>query len=117
MITDSSSPSLSTTTLPYQPTPSTPSICRPYKRLPVLLTILLLCAAGCSTPALVESPICVPLRPVLVPISAEDQLAIREEVGRDVLEAISTNDLKLKSSVRLLEGLIAAHDAPLGDCE
>jgi hypothetical protein len=29
----------------------------------------------------------------------------------------STNDAKLKSHLRLLEGTIDAHDEPLGDCD
>lgn len=86
------------------------------RHLVVLASVALV--GACSNIPL-ESPICTPLRPVLVDLSIVDQLAIRENVpqGQDVLLTISTNDLELKSHVRLLEGLIDAHDEPLSGCD
>lgn len=81
--------------------------------LSVALTILL---SGCQSLP-VESPICVPHRPVLVDLSVAEQLSIREETGVATLLTIATNDATLKSRVRLLEGLIEAHDSPLGSCD
>lgn len=85
-------------------------------RRPLLVAMLLL-ASGCATSLPLEPPICLPLRPVLVDLSVQEQLEIRDKVGKESLLTIATNDASLKSHVRLLEGLIVVHDIPLGDCD
>jgi hypothetical protein len=86
----------------------------------VLITLLILTisslASGCSTTLPAESPICVPLRPVLSDIAVSDQRAMKAAAPEGFANA-STNDAKLKSHLRLLEGTIHAHDEPLGECD
>ena len=65
----------------------------------------------------VESPICVPLRPVLHDLSVEQQLRIKELDNGLTLTVLATNDATLKGAVVLLERLILAHDEPLGSCD
>lgn len=74
-------------------------------------------SVGCSVSMPVEGPLCVPLRPVLESLSTEEQLRIRDAGGNDLLRRISVNDAKLKSHIRVLEGVIQAHDEPLGGCD
>jgi hypothetical protein len=97
---------------------SSGQLVRHSKWLGLLLVLGCLHLSACSTLPL-EPPICLPFRPVLVDLSPEAQLMIVDRVpqGRDVLQTIGTNDLALKSHVRLLEGLIEGHDEPLGGCE
>ena len=82
----------------------------------VLCTLFLAMVSGCATPYPVEAPICLPSRYVLEDISVSEQFEIREKISEDLLRRIGTNDTTLKSQIRLLEGLIQAHDQPLGDC-
>ena len=83
--------------------------------MPLLLLSTLLLSGGCSTIP-VESPLCVPERPVLVDVSVSDQLAMKE-ASPTGFASMATNDLELKAHVRVLERTIHAHDEPLGDCD
>jgi hypothetical protein len=84
----------------------------------VLTTLAILTiSSGCATSIPVEGPLCLPTRPVLEEITRQEQLDIRDQVSADVLRRIGTNDLSLKSHIRVLEGTIRAHDEPLGSCE
>jgi len=82
--------------------------------LPLLVALALM--GGCVH-TMPEPPICVPVRQLLVNLSVEDQQSILDLVGRNALSTIATNDSVLKSRVRLLEGLIEAHDSPLESCD
>ena len=80
-----------------------------------MVCLLLWLAQGCASIP-VEAPICVPLRPVLedVSVSSQERLLIADA---QALTSLAHNDAKLKSHVRLLEGVIELHDEPLGSCE
>jgi hypothetical protein len=82
----------------------------------ILMVLLLVAMGGCAASIPVEGPICLPERPVLENISIEDQRWLHAERPL-LLQQIGTNDATLKSTVRLLEGLILAHDEPLGSCD
>lgn len=85
------------------------------KRIALLVCLGLM--TGCAATLPVEPPICVPLRDfVLQPPTVAEQLAIKRLDGGNLLGKIASNDARLKSHVRVLEGVILAHDAPLGDC-
>jgi hypothetical protein len=60
----------------------------------------------------------VPLRDfVLQPVSVSEQLAIKRIDGGNLLGKIASNDVNLKSHVRVLEGVIRAHDESLESCD
>jgi len=63
-----------------------------------------------------EPPLCVPLRPVLENISVSDQQSMKDASPTGFLGA-ARNDAKLKSHVRVLEGIVLVHDEPLGSCD
>lgn len=82
----------------------------------VVVSLLLL--SGCATQLPAECPIQVPLRDfVLQPVSVSEQLAIKRIDGGNLLGKIASNDNSLKSHVRVLEGVIRAHDEPLESCD
>ena len=87
---------------------------RGYQRLGAVLLFCLV--QGCATTMPPEPPLCVPLRPVLEPLSVSDQRTLWS-ANAEVFGVLARNDAKLKSHVRVLEATIVAHDAPLGSCE
>ena len=63
-----------------------------------------------------EPPLCVPLRPVLENISVQEQQSLRD-AEPSAFHVLARNDAKLKSHVRVLEGIVLVHDEPLGSCD
>ena len=64
---------------------------------------------GCvSTPT--YAPLCPPDRPYLTPISSE----VLTQVDPILVGIVASNDLKLKSHIKLLEELIIEHNNQLG---
>lgn len=78
--------------------------------------LFLFVLTGCATTLPVEPPLCLPQRPILEDVSVAEQLAIRA-IHPDLLRRVASNDAALKSQVRTLEGIIVAHDEPLGGCD
>lgn len=70
----------------------------------LVLTIGSLIVSGCAThPA---SPLCLPGRPTLQPISIEEQSGVKPST----LIKIATNEEKLKSHVRSIERITEEHN-------
>ena len=71
-----------------------------------VLTILpiLMIGSGCS--ALVAEPLCLPARPVLYPLTVEEQ----RDMSIDTLEKVAINDARLKSHIRTIEQITEAHN-------
>lgn len=68
--------------------------------------------SGCSTTSF--APLCPPDRPYLEPLSASDL----REIDEELIKIVASNDLKLKSHIKLLEQLIIAHNEQIGtECE
>ena len=80
-----------------------------------MVCLLLWLAQGCASIP-VEAPICVPLRPILEDISVSTQRTLHQ-AHSEGFGILARNDAKLKSQVRLLEGVILLHDEPLGSCD
>jgi hypothetical protein len=85
--------------------------------IPFAILFCIVALSGCSTTLPIESPICVPSRPILQDLSVEQQLKMRDVDNGELLLVVSTNDATLKSHVKVLEGLIQIHDEPLGGCD
>ena len=60
--------------------------------------------SGCS--ALVAEPLCLPARPVLYPLTVEEQ----RDMSIDTLEKVAINDARLKSHIRTIEQITEAHN-------
>ena len=69
--------------------------------------VVALLLSGCATQY--DSPIGVPPRPVLIPLS----LDLQDQIPVDALDIIAVNDAMLKSHILKLEGRIALHDNAL----
>ena len=68
--------------------------------------------SGCST--LPPAPLCVPDRPYLEAIDVGNL----QHAPDELVQIIASNDLRLKSHIKLLEDLIQAHNEQLGvECE
>jgi len=78
------------------------------------ISAILIITSGCCTIP-VEPPICLPDRPVLEPITREEQLLIKN-IDEDLLRRIGSNDAALKGYIKEVEGYVQAHDAILGEC-
>ena len=74
------------------------------KRILTILAILMMTGSGCS--ALVAEPLCLPARPVLYPITAEEQ----REIPFDTLEKVAINDVRLKTHIKTIEEITEAHN-------
>ena len=82
------------------------------KNLQVLTILTILTTtSGCSLfkNNLVE-PLCLPDRPILEVISIEEQRAIKDQVGKDTLRKVGTNDQALKAWVSTVERLAEVHN-------
>ena len=60
--------------------------------------------SGCASH--IAEPLCLPSRPVLEPISIEEQI----EINPDTLIKVATNDAKLKSHIRSIEQITEEHN-------
>ncbi len=72
----------------------------------IRLGFCVLLLSGCAT---IDTPIGLPLRPDLIPLTVEMQ----QEIPPDVLDIIAVNDLMLKNHIKRLEGRILLHDESL----
>ncbi len=72
----------------------------------VILVALALFLSGCAT---IDTPIGLPLRPDLIPLSSE----LQQQIPADVLDIIAVNDAMLKNHILKLEGRITLHDESL----
>lgn len=76
------------------------------KRL-ILLAILMTIGSGCTLlKDPIREPLCLPSRPYLDPITYAEQLEIRQELR----DKIATNDVKLKSHIRMIEEITIEHN-------
>lgn len=82
----------------------------------VLTTFLILTiGSGCAaTPP--YSALCQPDRPDLEPLTLEEQVLVHsiKPTGPEILARIASNDLRLKSHIKLLEELITEHNKVYG---
>ena len=69
-----------------------------------IFPILMMIGSGCS--ALVAEPLCLPARPILYPLSIEEQRAMEQ----DTLEKVAINDARLKSHIKTIEQITEAHN-------
>ena len=85
------------------------------KRLKIFLILTTLTIGSGCVATLPVAPLCVPERPNLQGLTVE-QL---REAGPELVTIVATNDLKLKSHIKLLEELIKAHNRTTGaeDCD
>ncbi len=72
----------------------------------IKLGVVALFLCGCAT---VDTPIGLPLRPDLIPLSSE----LQQQIPADVLDIIAVNDASLKNHILKLEGRITLHDESL----
>ena len=77
-------------------------------RVLITLTILTI-TSGCATTEQFIEPLCYSERPILEPITVDEQLSIRA-ISADLLRRISVNDLKLKGRIALMEAMTDAHN-------
>lgn len=73
----------------------------------ILVTILITGSGCCSIDP--DPPITLPARPVLIPLTDEEQ----REIPADTLRKLAENDLALKQYAKKLEARITAHDEAL----
>lgn len=71
---------------------------------------------GCGSQLPLSSPLCIERDFVLQTVSVEDQTLMKDAspIGFGTLAA---NDLSLKSYLREIEAVVAAHDKRLGGCD
>ncbi len=72
----------------------------------IRLGFCVLLLSGCAA---LDTPIGLPLRPDLIPLTVEMQA----EIEPDTLDVIAVNDLMLKTHIKRLEGRILLHDESL----
>ena len=75
------------------------------KRLLLCLTLILI--GSCATP--IDSPIGVPPRPHLIPLTTE----LQSQIPVDALDIIAVNQAELKNHIKKLEQRIILHDESL----
>lgn len=76
------------------------------KRL-ILLATLMTIGSGCTLlKDPIREPLCLPNRPYLLPITVEEQI----EINPQVLDKIATNDVRLKSHIKMIEDITIEHN-------
>ena len=73
----------------------------------IRLGFCVLLLGGCST--FVDSPIGLPPRPILIPLSPE----LQQQIPADALDIIAVNDAAVKNHIKRLEQRILMHDDAL----
>lgn len=83
----------------------------------LIISAILMISSGCASQLPAECPIGVPVRDfILQPLTVDEQLAIKRH-DPNLLGKIAQNDINLKSHIRVLEGVIQAHDSALENCD
>lgn len=96
---------------------SVPSISNRSSCLSVLgLLLLFVALSGCVSQRLLDSPLCPERDFVLQPVSVIDQ-SLMQEASPQGFAVLADNDVQLKSYLREIEAVVAAHDEPLGGCD
>lgn len=82
----------------------------------IILSTLMIIGSGCST--LPPAPLCPPDRPNLESLSVSSIQEVYLAGQEELIRIVASNDLRLKSHIKLLEDLIQAHNEQLGvECE
>lgn len=82
----------------------------------LLLVLVSTTVTGCVSQSLLDAPLCPERDFVLQPVSVASQNSLRL-ADDSAFEVLATNDLILKSHIRMLETMIESHDEPLGGCD
>jgi len=72
--------------------------------------------SSCGSQLQLSAPLCLERDFVLQPVSVTDQRVLRD-ASPVAFEVLANNDLLLKSYLREIEAVVAAHDARLGGCD